>query len=86
MIWDILFILGRPLGYLSSILDLKRLIQTKTAKNRSLIAWIIAFLLPIITLFRAMLSVHDLIFTLNAIVVVALSTADLILIVKWRNQ
>ena len=86
MIWDILYLIGRPAAYLADILDLKRLIQTKTAKNRSITAWILAFVLPFVTLLRAWLSVHDLIYTLNALVSTLLALSFIILIIKWRKQ
>ena len=86
MIWDILYILGRPGAYLADILDLRRLIQTKSARNRSLTAWILALVLPSITLLRAWLSVHDLVFTLNALAATILATTFLVLIIKWRKK
>ena len=86
MIWDILFVVGRPLGYLSGVLEIRTLIRTRIGKNRSLIAELIGFVIPLVTFARAWLSVDDLIFTLNALIGTILSGLVFVFVWKWRKN
>ena len=83
---DILYVLGRPLAYLSSALGIRRIIQTKTTKSFSLLAWSIATLMVLATFIRSFFSLHDLIFWLNGVIGLCFSFTELFLIWKWRKQ
>lgn len=86
MIWDVLFLLGRPLAYLSEFLDLKRLIKTRSAKDRSITAWMIPIVLTIPFFMRSLLVLHDWIYTLNSGLALVLDILFIVLIIRWRKQ
>jgi hypothetical protein len=85
-LWDYFYIIAMPLGYSTSIMDTWRIIQTKSAKSRSIYAYAMSLGLLSITMFRALLSVHDFLFWLNATIYIVLNSFQLVCILKWRKK
>ena len=84
--WDYFYIVAMPIGWLTSILDTRKIIQTRSARSRSVSAYGIALILMSTTLFRALFSVNDFLFWLNASVFMELNGFQFGCIVRWRKQ
>lgn len=83
---DLLYIVGRPLAYVSMGLGMWRIIQTKSTKSFSLTAWGLGLLMVFAGFLRSLLSIHDFIFWLNGAILIVFSVIEFALIVKWRHQ
>ena len=86
MFFDWLYIMGRPLAYVSGILGLRKIIQTKSTKSFSITAWTIGTVIVLAAFLRALFSLHDLIFWVNAGIGLAMAIMELTLIIRWRHQ
>ena len=82
---DYIYLGVMPLGYLSSILDTRRMIQARSAKSRSVLAYVIALGLVSLTLGRA-ISIRDFLLSLNAGILLFLNGIQLALIWTWRRD
>jgi len=83
---DYLYILGRPLAYISMGLGLWRIIQTKSTKSFSITAWALGLLMIFAIFIRSLFSLHDFLFWLNAMIGIVFSVVEFALIWKWRHQ
>lgn len=85
-IWDWLYLMGRPLTYVSLLLGLYRIVKTRSTKGFSLTAWAMGTIIVLATFIRSLFSLHDLIFWTNAAFILAISFVELGLIWKWRHK
>jgi len=83
---DYLYIIGRPVAYVSMGLGLWRIIQTRSTKSFSLTAWFLGLVIVFATFFRSLFSLHDFIFWANAAIGIVFGVVEFALILKWRNQ
>ena len=83
---DIFYILGRPLAYLSGILGIRKIIQKKSTKSFSILAWSIGTTIVLATFLRSLFSLHDFLFYINAGIGLLMAFAEMFLILKWRHQ
>ena len=83
---DIFYILGRPLAYLSGILGIRKIIQTKSTKSFSILAWSIGTTIVLAAFLRSLFSLHDFLFYVNAGIGLLMAFAEMFLIIKWRHQ
>ena len=84
--YDIFYLVVMPIAWFSSIWDTRRVIQTKSAKSRSLSSYAIALGLVLSATLRSWFVLSDVIFTLNGVVILALNSFQLAVFWKWRNQ
>lgn len=83
---DWLYVMGRPLAYLSGILGIRKIIQTKSTKSFSLTAWTIGTVIVLATFLRSLFSLHDLLFYVNGAIGLGMALTEMALIIKWRHQ
>ena len=85
-VWDIIYLVGMPLSYFSSLMATRRIIILRSARGHAVSAYALSWCLMLSSFLRAWLSLGDFIFSLNAAIFLVINGIQLILIIKWRTQ